>query len=66
MVRLDSQGNNLPVVFCHHFFDQLLQAVTDWPDQNFPASLRTPNDMVDKEMNRVRFMDIFLFQVDSI
>lgn len=65
MIGLNSQRNHLPVILCHRFLDDLLQAITDGANSHFPASLRIPDDMVDKQMNRLRFMNVLLFHIDS-
>lgn len=66
LIGLHSQRNNLPLILCNHVLDDLLQAITDGANGHFPASLQTPDKMVEKQMNRLRFMDVLVFHVDSI
>lgn len=66
MVWLDCQRNDLPSILMYYFFNDLLQTVVYWPYQDFASPLRTPNDVVDEQMDRVLFMDIVVSHVRSI
>ena len=64
MIRLESKFNDLPRRFPRPLLEDHLQSLRNRPDQNLAPSLRTPNDMVDHQVNAVLLM--FVVQVDNI
>lgn len=60
MVRLKSQLSYLPSVFLGYPLNDLLEAITDRPDQHLASSLRTEGDVVPDMVNRMLFMNLFL------
>jgi hypothetical protein len=66
MIGLNSQLDNLPLVFPYHLFNDLLQTVMDWPYHYLAASLRTSDDMIDNEMDRMLLMIVPMFYAGSI
>ena len=64
MIGLNSQFNNLPLVFGCHFLSNLVQSLPYRTNYNFLSSLRAENNMVDNQMNIVVIM--FVFHVDTV
>ncbi len=63
MVGLNGQSLNVPMLLLCHFFDDLLQTICNWPDQNLPPSLGAENDVVQDMVDRMLLMNICFFPV---
>ncbi len=57
MVGLNGQSLNVPMLLLCHFFDDLLQTICNWPDQNLPPSLGAENDVVQDMVDRMLLMN---------
>jgi hypothetical protein len=66
MIRLDGEHFDLPSVLIDYFLNNLFQAVMHRTYQDFSPPFGAPNDMVDKQVDRVLFMNILMFHVDSM
>ncbi len=58
MVGLNGQSLNVPMLLLCHFFDDLLQTICNWPDQNLPPSLGAENDVVQDMVDRMLLMNV--------
>src|SRR2546430_10437435 len=56
MIGLNSQFDELPIILCDHLRNDLFQPFLNRPDQHTPSSLRTKNQMIDKQMHTMSIM----------
>jgi hypothetical protein len=65
MVGLDSKIHDLPAVVLRDLFNDLLETVSDIPDQNFLSPFRAENDVIENVVDALLFVNIFLIHVDK-
>ena len=56
IIRLNSQFDELPLLLCNHLRDDLRQPDLHRANQHTPSSLRTKNQMIDKQMHAMSIM----------
>jgi hypothetical protein len=64
MIGLDSQTNDLPLVFIRYLRTDLLEPITHWPDQHLLAPRWAPDDVVHDQVDSVPFM--LILRADSM
>lgn len=65
VIGLNGKFNNLPSIFTCNLKNDLLESVVYFSYQHPFSSLGTENEMVEKVVNRMLFMNIFLIHVDK-
>jgi hypothetical protein len=63
MIGLKSKLDNLPVVFVRHLFNNLLQPIMDRTSQYFSSALGTEDDVIEKMVNRMLFVNVVFVHV---
>ena len=65
MIGLNSKLHDLPLVILRDLFNDLLETVSYFPDQNFLPPFWAENDAVEDVVNAMLFVNILLVHVDK-